>query len=175
MGGWPGFCGGRRSGVMETGWSSVLIFFFGCGSSTVRLRCLDLTGTGIVVRDGAVGTSERGLGSGCGSITGSEWMAMARGVGVEHAVLAGCAGLKATELERWDVYAVMGLRLCSGLVMRRDGRPPWETRLGGADVTGRGTNVWRPRWDEDSPWKGGCVGPSSNSMEGSKKGKSPAR
>ena len=86
--------------MVETGWSSVLIFFFGCGASAVRLRCFDLTGTGIVVRDGAVGPSERGLGSGCGSITGSEWVAMVPGVAVEHAVLAGCAGFEETELDR---------------------------------------------------------------------------
>ena len=35
----------------EAGVSSDLDFFFGCGSTTVRLLCFDRTGTGTVVHD----------------------------------------------------------------------------------------------------------------------------
>ena len=58
----------------ETGVSSDLDFFFGCGSSTVRLLCFDRTGTGIVVLDEGFGMADSGRGSGCGSMTESVWI-----------------------------------------------------------------------------------------------------
>ena len=54
--------------MRETEISSDLDFFFGCGSSTVRLLCFDRTGTRMVVREGLVGSSDSGRGSGCGSV-----------------------------------------------------------------------------------------------------------
>ena len=68
--------------VSETGVSSDLDFFFGCGSSTVRLLCFDLTGTGIVVLDGGFGMVDSGRGSGCGSMMESAWMGRVGGAGV---------------------------------------------------------------------------------------------
>ena len=58
----------------DAGVSSVFDFFFGCGSSTVRLLCFDRTGTGTVVLDGGVGVTVSGRGSGGGSLAGSVWM-----------------------------------------------------------------------------------------------------
>ena len=66
----------------------------------MRLRCLDLTGTGMVGRDGAFGISARGPGSGCGSITGSEWIGMIGGADGEQALVAACPGWEGTEFER---------------------------------------------------------------------------
>ena len=40
----------------------------------MRLLCFDRTGTGMVGREGVVGSSDSGRGSGCGSLMGSVWI-----------------------------------------------------------------------------------------------------
>ena len=58
--------------------------------------------------------------------------------------------------------------------MSLDGIPPWEASVGGLRCVGNGTKVWRLRWDCGS-WGGVVGGPSSNSIDGSKKGSRPAK
>ena len=41
--------------ILDSGIDSLFCFFFGCGSVRDDVRCLDLAGTGIVVRVGARG------------------------------------------------------------------------------------------------------------------------
>ena len=66
----------------------------------MRLRCFDRTGTGMVVRVGARGKSDNGLGSGCGSATGSEWRGTVWEIDVRQGVVAECGRLDVTDPER---------------------------------------------------------------------------
>ena len=70
---------------------------------------------------------------------------------------------------------VVGRRFGSGFTTMCDGMPPCVTIVGDIDDGGKGTKVWRPLDVERSRRK--CEGgmESSHSMEGSKKGRSPAR
>ena len=70
---------------------------------------------------------------------------------------------------------VVGRKFGSGFKTNCDGMPPCVTIVGGADAGGRGTKVWRPldAGRSKRKWEGGIV--SSHSMDGSKKGRSPAK
>ena len=70
---------------------------------------------------------------------------------------------------------VVGRRFGSGFTTMCDGMPPCVTIVGDIDDGGRGTKVWRPPDVERSRRK--CEGgmESFHSMEGSKKGRSPAK
>ena len=69
---------------------------------------------------------------------------------------------------------MIGRKCGSGLTMSLEGIPPWEASVGGVRCVGNGTKVWRLRWDCDS-WGGVVGGPSSYSIDGSKKGSRPAK
>ena len=94
----------------ETGVSSALDFFFGCGSSTVRLLCFDRTGTGTVVLDGGFGMADNGRGSGCGSMTESVLIGNMGEARVVQESAGGWQWCGGTEWDRWDEKAVMGRR-----------------------------------------------------------------
>ena len=68
-----------------------------------------------------------------------------------------------------------GRKFGSGFKTNCDGMPACVTIVGGVDAGGRGTKVWRLLGAGRSrrKWEGGIV--SSHSMDGSKKGKSPAK
>jgi len=71
--------------------------------------------------------------------------------------------------------ACIGRRFGSGLITMWDGMPPCDTKVGGGPDVGKGTKVCKPLEAECSRRK--CAGgkESSYSMDGSKKGKSPAK
>ena len=66
------------------GMDSPFCFFFGCGSTRNDDRCFDLTGTGVVVRVGAVGKVIVVAGPGIGSGPGSVMRPAGRDVHVER-------------------------------------------------------------------------------------------
>ena len=70
---------------------------------------------------------------------------------------------------------MVGRRFGSGFTTMCDGMPPCDTIVRESDDGGKGTKVWRPLDVGRSKRK--CEGgmESSHSMEGSKKGRSPAR
>ena len=136
--------------VLDSGMDSPLCFFFGCGSVRDDVRCLERTGTGTVVRVGAGPGSVIGMGS--------------RGV---SDVRTGVLSIG----ERVDT----GRKCGSGLITMWDGMPPCDAIVGGASDVGRETKVCKPLGVGRSirTFAGGKG--SSYSMEGSKKGRSPAK
>ena len=70
---------------------------------------------------------------------------------------------------------VVGRRFGSGFTTMCDGMPPCDTIVGESDDGGKGTKVRRPL--DVGRSRRNCEGgmESSHSMEGSKKGRSPAR
>ena len=71
MGSGPGRPHLSVAGTRVSGTGADFCFFFGCGSSVDEARCLDRTGTGIVVLVVARGGSVPGEVPGVGSMTGS--------------------------------------------------------------------------------------------------------
>ena len=68
-----------------------------------------------------------------------------------------------------------GRRCGSGLITIWEGMPPCDTKVGGPSDVGRGTKVCRPLVGGRSRRKFAGGKDSSYSMDGSKKGKSPAK
>ena len=68
-----------------------------------------------------------------------------------------------------------GRRFGSGFTIICDGMPPCDTMVGGCDDGGRGTNVRRPLDVGRSKRKCDEGMESSHSMDGSKKGRRPAK
>lgn len=145
---------------LGSGMDSPFCFFFGCGSTRDDDRCLERTGTGVVVRVGAVGKVIVVVDTGVGVGPGSVIRLAVRDVPVVRIdVLIGGELVDA------------GRRNGSGFKTMWEGMPPCDTKVGGPSDVGRGTKVCRPL--VFGRLAGG--GASSYSMEGSKKGKSPAR
>ena len=69
----------------------------------------------------------------------------------------------------------MGRRLGSGFTTMWVGRPPCDTIVGGIEAGGKGTKVWRPLDAGRSRRKCDDGMESSHSMDGSKKGRRPAK
>ena len=69
----------------------------------------------------------------------------------------------------------MGRRLGSGFTTMWDGRPPCDTMVGESEDGGKGTKVRRPLEDGRSRRKCDEGMESSHSMDGSKKGRRPAK
>ena len=112
---------------------SPFCFFFGCGSTKDDDRCFDRTGTGVVVRVGAVGkvivVVDPGIGFGPGSVM--------RLAGRDVTVLR-MEALTGGEL------VDAGRRYGSGFNTMWEGMPPCDTKVGGPSDVGRGTKVCRP-------------------------------
>ena len=118
---------------LGSGMDSPFCFFFGCGSTRDDDRCFERTGTGVVVRVGAVGkvivVVDPGVGVGPGSVIR----------------LAG----RDVPVVRMDVLiggelVDAGRRNGSGFNTMWEGMPPCDTKVGGPSDVGRGTKVCRP-------------------------------
>ena len=149
--------------ILDSGIDSPFCFFFGCGSIIEEARCLDRAGTGIVVRVVKRGCSTTVVVPGLGSGPGSDMRIGRRGDPV-----VGMGSLSG------GGRADAGRRFGSGLITIWDGIPPCDTMVGGGPDGGKGTKVCKPLDVGRSKRK--CAGgkESSYSMDGSKKGKSPA-
>ena len=69
----------------------------------------------------------------------------------------------------------MGRRLGSGFTTRWVGKPPCDTIVDSIEAGGKGTKVWRPLDAGRSRRKCDDGMESSHSMDGSKKGRRPAK
>ena len=148
----------------ESGKDSPLCFFFGCGSIVEDTLCLDRAGTGIVGRVVKRGCSTTVVVPGVGSGPGSDMEIGRRGdpvVSMGSLSGGGRAGI--------------GRRFGSGLITMWDGMPPCDTMVGGGPDVGKGTKVCKPLEAGRSRRKYAGGKESSYSMDGSKKGKSPAK
>ena len=150
--------------VLDTGIDSPFCFFLGCRSMRDDVRCLDRAGTGMVVRVGARGHVTTvvvpEIGSGPGSVIG---MGSRGDPVVRIGALSGG--------ERVDA----GRRCGSGLITMWEGMPPCDAMVGGPSDVGRDTKVCSPLVVGRSRRRFAGGKDSSYSMEGSKKGKSPAK
>jgi len=149
---------------LDSGIDSPFCFFLGCGSIREDDLCLDRAGTGMVVRVGTRGwvivvvVPEIGAGPGSGMEIGSRGGPVVR--------LGALSGGELVDA---------GRRCGSGLITIWEGMPPCDAMVGGASDVGRDTKVCRPLVDGRSRRKFAGGKDSSYSMDGSEKGKSPAK